>query len=177
MAVISVAIRPGYSGQWLRANIYGQPLPGDRLYLRRLSRSGSNPPRRHSVKRMGHPVNPSGAAGGYLSDHLVNPSFFHGSKPWGYDYSSPIQTEWEISSHNQVIWLMPLANFFPLFRQRRPDVYVTTTRNARSFAIDFVVARPNEEKTHVTYGPASSFLRIRPHVYRGRLYHWKVEFR
>jgi hypothetical protein len=126
---------------------------------------------------MGHPVNPSGAAGGFLPPHLVNPSFFHGSSPWGTGTGSLIRTEWEIDSENQVIWLMPLSVFFPLFRAVNPNHYVLRNRSSRSFAIDFVVARPNEARTHVTYGPSSSFLRIRPIVYGNIVRHWAIEYR
>ena len=189
--VIATTIRPGTAEQWIRVNIYGKPQPGDRLYLRRLSRSGSRQrgtgDDRHSLKRMGHPFNPTGAAGGNLPPHLVNTSFFHGNTyntSWGGTRPSPIRTEWELTDENQIIWLMPLSSFAQFYSLgvNVGEYSLNDGSRAKSFGLDCVVARPNAERTHVTYGPASSFLRIRPHVYHpgvsyGIIRHWNIEYR
>jgi len=182
--VISTTIRPGTAEKWLRVNIYGKPQPGDRLYLRRLSRSGTKGNRR-SLKRMGHPFNPSGVEGGNLPPHLVNTDFFHGNtyhNSWGGSRNSPIRTEWELTEENQIIWLMPLSSFAQFYNLGLTfGDYNLIGSRAKSFGIDCVAARPNAERTHVAYGPASSFLRIRPFVYHsggyGIIPHWKIEYR
>ncbi|MDR1464356.1 MAG: hypothetical protein LBJ11_03530 [Oscillospiraceae bacterium] len=178
--VIQTVIRPGTNEQWLRANIYGKPQPGDRLYLRRLSRSGpTSDKRRIRVKRMAHPTNPSGAAGGDLPEHLVNRAYFHGSV-WQRN-GTEIRTEWELHHHNETILLMPLDVFAEMYYFNTDlGKFVTEGSHAHiSFALDFVVARPNAERTHVTYGPSSSFLRIRPVKYtlKEGILRWGVEFR
>ncbi|MDR3085912.1 MAG: hypothetical protein LBU47_06315 [Christensenellaceae bacterium] len=188
--VVQIATVPGTNQQWLRVNIYGEPKPGDRLYLRRLSRSGSYRRAgnvRPSLKRMAHPRNPVGAAGGNLPDHLVNRGYFHADTPngsWKSGASSYIRTEWELHAPNEVIWLMPMSDFLGMYylyqdpQSMRYRMYLYGSQSHVSFAIDFVVARPDAARMHVSYGPSSSFLRIRP-VLRGMgtFDHWGVEFR
>ncbi|MCL1913221.1 MAG: hypothetical protein FWG10_04940 [Eubacteriaceae bacterium] len=179
----SLSVRHDFqmNNPWLVVHLFGKSQPGDRLYLRRLNRTGTSGLYRRSIKRMGHPVNPFGEAGGNLPPHLVNTALFHStSGNWG--INSPtgvIRTEWELEQiEGQIIWLMPLGRFIGLFRENENGSFSLRSRRSRSLAIDFVVARPNEGRTNVTFGPASNLLRIRPFVlFETGYVHWGVEFR
>ena len=165
--------------RWLRAKLHGSPLPGDRLYLRRLSRSGPKKGGEHySVRRMAHPENPPGEEGGSLPKHLKNSAYFSGGNYWrkraacacapqpdaGY-----YRTEWALSTPDETIWLMPLDDFLGLFRGQR---LVSGGNRQYYLAIDFVVARPDEKRQHASYGAPSRLLRI----YRKQGGHWGVSF-
>ena len=167
--------------RWLRAKLHGSPLPGDRLYLRRLSRSG---PKKgtagSSVRRMAHPENPPGEEGGSLPKHLKNSAYFSGGNYWHKRaactcHGTPLpsaeyfRTEWALSTPDETIWLMPLDDFLGLFHGQR----LAAGGNRQYYlAIDFVAVRPDKKHRYASYGPPSRLLRI----YRKHGDCWGVSF-
>ena len=185
LADIQIAVNED-GERWLRAKIHGSPQPGDRLYLRRLSRSGPKKGSKHySIRHMAHPQNPLGEAGGSLPKHLNNTAYFSGGNYWRKraerkhaDDTCPCapqpadeyyRTEWALNTPDQTIWLMPLDDFLGLFHGRR---LAAGGNRQYYFAIDFVVARPDPNRQHASYGPPSKLLRI----YRKNGERWGVSF-
>ncbi|GHU77603.1 hypothetical protein AGMMS49992_26040 [Clostridia bacterium] len=177
----------------LVAHVYGDPMPNDRIYLRRLHRSGRHTTydnlKAYARKRMAHPRNPPGSLGGNLKPHLGPKYNIQEDDPglqgneyintWNYTYGDPIRTEWAIHQADESIILMPLDDFADLF----DDNGVTIATHSSGILIDFLVARPTNDgagKTlYVTYGPASPLLYIR----RGPLpdddgpFDWRVTYK
>jgi|GEM_PF-5790648 len=166
--------------RWLRAKIHGSPQPGDRLYLRRLSRSGPKKGAKgYALRRMAHPENPPGEEGGSLPKHLNNSAYFSGGNYWrklagrkrAECTCAPqyYRTEWALSTPDQTIWLMPLDDFLGLFHGH----HLAAGGNRQYYlAIDFVVARPDKKQQHASYGAPSRLLRI----YRKQGDCWGVSF-
>ncbi|GHU74205.1 hypothetical protein AGMMS49992_14990 [Clostridia bacterium] len=130
-----------HPGAWFAAHIYGEPMQGrDYVFMRHLSKSGprssSDNAAKYRRKRMAHPANAA-----WLG----------------------LQTEWPIHEQNEMIYLLSLDGFWPLFNYEPENkTYHVKSSHRLGILVDFVVARRNASDQSVTYGSYSPLLYIRP---------------
>jgi hypothetical protein len=170
----------GVDDYWLCAHIYGKPLPGDRLYLRRqIYNKSDKSDEKADRRRMVHPMNPEGECGGNLQPH-VRGSYLHrvaadennalGNADKSNGARSFLRTEWTLSKPNEEIRLLPVAPFIYFFNKKGG------THN-RYIILDVIVARADEASGTVSFGQPSEKVRFHPVINkRQELLHWSFSF-